>query len=162
MMSYQHRLILHYLANLVERLQHCDAEASRVLQWIYDPTNHDFVSHFVDWPSHWMPADWLKTQETWGMFQYTMRQYSTKAARRARRDQTAQRLRRLGKMLGLPLMDVNILELLLRCQTLPLLEAMIEAVFRFSIPRPSTSPQRTTSRAARVVGHVHLYAPGTL
>lgn len=47
------------------------------------------------------------------------------ASRNARHDRIARRLRRLGKMTGLTRIDVEILELLLRYQTQPVIEGMI-------------------------------------
>ena len=53
-------------------------------------------------------------------------------ARKARPDRTAQRLRRLARTTGLPRTDVDVLELVLRYQTQPVIESMIDDVFRSS------------------------------
>ena len=53
-------------------------------------------------------------------------------ARKARPDRTAQRLRRLARTTGLTRTDVDVLELVLRYQTQPVIESMIDDVFRSS------------------------------
>ena len=53
------------------------------------------------------------------------------AARPARSDRTAQRLRSLGKTAGLSRTDIAILELMLRYQTQPIIESMIDSVMEF-------------------------------
>ena len=53
-------------------------------------------------------------------------------ARKARPDRTAQRLRRLASATGLTRTDVDVLELVLRYQTQPVIESMIDNVFRSS------------------------------
>ena len=53
-------------------------------------------------------------------------------ARKARPDRTAQRLRHLAKATGLTRTDVDLLELVLRYQTQPVIESMIDDVFRSS------------------------------
>ena len=57
------------------------------------------------------------------------------AARSARSDGTAQRLRCLGKTMGLSRTDLAILELMLRYHTQPIIESMIDGVFKHSFVR---------------------------
>ena len=67
----------------------------------------------------------------WRSLQAALREeYS--AARKARPDRTGQRLRRLAKTTGLTRTDVDVLELVLRYQTQPVIESMIDDVFRSS------------------------------
>ena len=53
------------------------------------------------------------------------------ATRPARSDRTAQRLRSLGKTAGLSRTDIAILEIMLRYQTQPIIESMIDSVMEF-------------------------------
>ena len=53
------------------------------------------------------------------------------AAKPARSDRTAQRLRSLGKTAGLSRTDIAILEIMLRYQTQPIIESMIDSVMEF-------------------------------
>ena len=74
---------------------------------------------------------------SWRSLQAALREeYSV--ARKARPDRTAQRLRRLAKTTGLTRTDVDILELVLRYQTQPVVESIIDDVFR--TPRRLMTP----------------------
>ena len=53
------------------------------------------------------------------------------ATKPARSDRTAQRLRSLGKTAGLSRTDIAILEIMLRYQTQPIIESMIDSVMEF-------------------------------
>ena len=57
------------------------------------------------------------------------------AARSARSDGTAQRLRCLAKTMGLSRTDLAILELMLRYHTQPVIESMVDGVFKHSFVR---------------------------
>ena len=73
----------------------------------------------------------------WRALQAALREeYS--AARKARPDPTGQRLRRLARATGLTRTDVDVLELVLRYQTQPVIESMIDDVFR--APRRFMAP----------------------
>ena len=73
----------------------------------------------------------------WRTLQTALRdEYSI--ARKARPDRAAQRLRRLARTTGLPRTDVDLLELALRYQAQPVVESMIDDVFR--APRRIMTP----------------------
>ena len=63
---------------------------------------------------------------------------TAQGTRKARPDRTAQRLRRLAKTTGLSRTDIDLLELVLRYQTQPVIESMIDDMFR--APRRFMTP----------------------
>ena len=69
-----------------------------------------------------------KSARKWRRLQEAL-QSECSATKKARYDRTAQRLRRLGKTTGLTRTDADILELLLRYQTQPIIESMVDDVF---------------------------------
>ena len=74
------------------------------------------------------------TGKQWSRLVEALRDMAS-AARSARSDGTAQRLRCLGKTMGLSRTDLAILELMLRYHTQPVIESMIDGVFKHSFVR---------------------------
>jgi len=104
----------------------------------------------------------------WRSLQDALRaEYS--AARKARPDRTGQRLRRLAKATGLSRTDVDLLELVLRYQAQPVIESMIDDVFRadrrVALQRGRDRRHGATSRcaanASRSFGSPSACSPGT-
>lgn len=128
---YEQRLVAFYLSNVATRLRHHDREASELADWLASRENRTVFGSGRRRPRmDWAESDFrerLSTQK-WCDIQDTLRnQYE--ATKRARHDHTAQRLRRLGKTVGLAPTDIGILELLLRYQTQPVIESMIDDIF---------------------------------
>ncbi len=129
--TYERRLIAFYLSNAAARLHHHDLEASELAEWLARRENHTVFAGGRRRPR----VDWAETDfgermsmRKWRGIQETLRnEYA--ALKRTRCDRTAQRLRRLGKMVGLTPTDADILELLLRYQTQPVIESMIDEIF---------------------------------
>ena len=123
--TYERRLIAFYLANAAARLHPRDPEASELADWLDRRENRFGGRHpRVDFGERLTARQWRAIQET------LHDEYA--ALKRTRPDHTAQRLRRLGKTVGLTPTDVDLLELLLRYQTQPLIESMIDDVFGHS------------------------------
>ena len=81
------------------------------------------------------------TGKQWSRLEEALRS-KWSAAKSVRSDRTAQRLRCLGRTTGLSRTDVAILELMLRYQTQPIIESMIDNVFQrysFNLRGPTLS-----------------------
>ena len=74
------------------------------------------------------------TGKQWSRLVEALRDMAS-AARSARSDGTAQRLRCLAKTMGLSRTDLAILELMLRYHTQPVIESMVDGVFKHSFVR---------------------------
>ena len=132
--AYEQRLMAFYLANAAAALHHRDREAADLADWIADRENR------VAFGGRRRPSlmgagkrgrDEGMSGGRWRALGEALREeYS--AARKARPDRTGQRLRRLARTTGLSRTDVDLLELVLRYQTQPVIESMIDDVFRSS------------------------------
>ena len=134
--AYERRLLAFYLANAASRLHYRDYEASNLADWVADRANG--VSTFgasgeCSCASTANPdTEHGMSARRWRVLQQALRD-EHEATRKARHDRTAQRLRRLGRAMCLTRTDIDILELLLRYQTQPVIEAMVDHVF--GVPR---------------------------
>ena len=132
--AYEQRLIAFYLANAASALHHRDREASDLAEWIADRENRTaFGSRKRRAPlraGKGGRGEGLSGGRWRALGEALREEYSV--ARKARPDRTAQRLRRLASATGLTRTDVDVLELVLRYQTQPVIESMIDDVFRSS------------------------------
>ena len=138
--AYEQRLMAFYFANAAAALHHRDREASDLAEWVADGENR------VAFGRRKRPSpiragkrgrDEGLSGGNWRSLQEALRdEYS--AARKARPDRTAQRLRRLAMTTGFSRTDVDLLELVLRYQAQPVIESMIDDVFR--APRRFMTP----------------------
>ena len=138
--AYEQRLVAFYLANAAAALHHRDREASDLADWIADRENR------VAFGRRKRPSpiragtrgrDEGLSGGNWRSLKEALREeYS--AVRKARPDRTGQRLRRLARATGLSRTDIDLLELVLRYQTQPVIESMIDDVFR--APRRFMTP----------------------
>ena len=156
--AYERRLILHCLANAASRLHHRDPEAKGLVEWVTDDGHRRVLgggrrasrasgrrpralpanlgrkgSGLDDLLDHQAFKDLEEctdgpTGKQWRRVAEALRSKCS-AAKSVRSDRTAQRLRRLGRTTGLSRTDVAILELVLRYQTQPIIESMIDDVF---------------------------------
>ena len=114
--AYEQRLIAFYLSNAASSLHHRDREASDLAEWVTDRENRTAFGgkrKGFDAPAGEGGPDEGVSARKWRSLQEALREeYS--AARKARHDRPAQRLRRLGKAMGLTRTDVDILDLVLR------------------------------------------------
>ena len=146
--AYERRLIAFYLANAASSLRHRDHEASELAEWMTARENRvAFGSKRKRLHRRNIDPDEGMSDRKWRSLQDTLRDEFS-AAKKARYDRTARRLRRLGRATGLRRTEVEILELLLRYRTQPIIESMIDDIFgHFSRPVRSVSPLNLRSPA---------------
>ena len=129
--TYERRLIVIFLANAAARLHHRDGEAAALAEWAVDRDNrsaYESKSLF----SRLVQADIEHEERITARQLRNLRQALREecaAMKRTKFDRTALRLRCLGEATGLSPTDVDILELLLRYQTQPVIESMVDEVF---------------------------------
>ena len=127
--AYEQRLAAFYLSNAAARFHYRDPEAAELADWLECRENRLVLPgrrrRRADWQAH---SDERLTARRWRGIQDTLRDEHADL-KGARPDRPAQRLRRLGKTVGLTPTDVDILELLLRYQSQPVIERMISEIF---------------------------------
>ena len=128
--AYERHLIAFYLANAAAHLYHRDKEAERLAEWVIDRDNRaafgrEGKSPFADGAE--TDFDERMSEGMWRRLRQTLRDECAET-KRAPRDQAARRLRCLAKTMGLSRTDVAILELLLRYETQPFIESMVDDV----------------------------------
>ena len=129
---YDRRLVLFYLSNAVSYLRY---RAKDLPAWLLDHEN-DLKFRYPQTPKSvtavaiWHGSSLLKKEPSleWQRLAETLRNEFA-AARQARPDRTAKRLRRLARAVGLTRIDTAILELMLRYFTVPFVESMIDDIF---------------------------------
>ncbi len=131
--AFERHLIAFYLANAAERFHHRDREATDLAEWIAGSgRRHAFDRRRPPVSCLTRALDEIGESMSARQLHYLGRALREECAatRSARPDRTAQRLRQLGKATGLEPIDVDILELLLRYQTQPAIESMVDDIFR--------------------------------
>ena len=134
--AYLRDLVISYVANTVKRLDKRDPEAADLMSWVIENagvlkldtrqkapprrTRRDRVSD---------AADSSLTEDSWEEFRETLCHKAQTTARR-RPDLTARRLRHLADITGISPTDIRILEVLLLYETEPVIDSMIDDVFR--------------------------------
>ena len=131
--AYEHRLFALYLANAASRLSYRDPEAAALVMWVTDREN--LTARGRGSPRSRRRRREIEREEELSARQFrelrdALREESSN--RRARPDQTARRLRRLGRSTSLSRIDLDILEVLLRYRTRPVFESMIDDIFERS------------------------------
>ncbi len=130
--AYERYLIAFYLSNAAARLHPQDREASALADWIGDRDHRSAYDRRNDLFSRLSRGD-LDLEEPISKRQLrNLRQAlrnESAALKGTKLDRTAQRLRRLGKATGLEPIDIDILEVLLRYQTQPVIESMVDDIF---------------------------------
>ena len=137
--AYEQHLFTSYLVNAASGLHHRDPEASELADWITTKGSHIAAGGI----RRRMLSRWEENDEEEKMSARTLRgleemlRAELAATTKGRRDRTALRLQRLGRTTGLTRTDLDILELLLRYQTQPVIESLIDEVFGLRFGRPS-------------------------
>ena len=135
--DHERHLIVSYLANAAARLHHRDREAEALAEWLADRDNrslYESKSLFSRLVRAGIEPDEQITARQFRCLRQALREECA-AVKPTRYDRTAQRLRCLGEATGLSPTDIDILELLLRYQTQPLIESLIDDVFYRSTRR---------------------------
>ena len=128
---YERHLLAFYLANAASGLHHRDREASALAEWVADRENR--VACGRRSKRSRLRGTELDPEE--GMSAEKLRRLAEAlrdecaATKKARFDRTAQRLRSLAPTAGLSRTDIDIMELLLRYQSQPIIESMVDDVF---------------------------------
>ena len=138
--AYERRLLAFYLANAASRLHHRDREAFNLAKWAssranraaFGRKNRRLRTREAD-PA----ADEGMTAREWRNLQDALREECS-MTEKMRYDRAARRLRRLGKSMGLTRTDLGVLELGLRYHIQPIIESMVDDVFR--PPRGAMTP----------------------
>ncbi len=130
--AYERHLIASYLSNAAGRLHHRDREASALAEWIADRDNRSAYDRRKDLYSRLVRLD-LELEEPVSARQLRCLKQVLRdecaATKGTKLDRTGQRLRRLGEATGLEAIDVDILELLLRYRTQPVIESLVDDIF---------------------------------
>ena len=130
--TYERKLIATYLANLAANLNYRDPEAAGLVKWITDRGNQNLYggkSMFPDMDSFEHHLDDKPTKDQLHMVREAL-QRECAAFKTAKYDLAAKRLQNLAQATCLSTIDVDILELLLRYSTQPVIERMIDDIFR--------------------------------
>ena len=132
---YERRLILSYLSNAFKRFHSGEAEARNLLQWTqrhedqleipYPHTEDDNATR----TARRKPRDEEVSALEWWQVGNALKS-ALAAAGKARTDRTTRRIRHLAKATRLSPTDTAVLELLLRYQTVSLVESMIDDIGR--------------------------------
>ena len=129
--AHEKRLVTSYLANAASHLHHQDREAAELAAWIADRDNRMAFGTGSRRPRLRSPDPDPEEGMSKGKLsrlEVTLCEEYAKV-RRARHDRTARRLQALGETVGLGRTDLDILELLLRYRTQPIIESMVDDIF---------------------------------
>ena len=159
--AYMRRLVLGYLTNIAARFRHRSPEGREMVKWVLNSAD------ILNLPGY---AENTRLQEEAGRDgEISADEWSRlldilasecRASRRVRGDLTAQRVRSLGRYMGLSRTDVALLEFLLCYETQPVIESLVDDILchrGFSMRRC-----RCLSVANVGLAHVLGISPGTL
>ncbi|MYD78574.1 MAG: AAA family ATPase [Gammaproteobacteria bacterium] len=130
--NYERKLITTYLANMAVKLNHRDPAAVGLVNWITDKDNrhlHGVNTIFPHMVSIARYLDDTPTKDQLRMVRQAL-QSERVALKSTKYDLAAKRLQNLAQATCLSTTDVDILELLLRYSTQPVIEKMIDDIFR--------------------------------
>ena len=124
---YERHLLAFYLANAASGLQHRDREAAALAGWVDDKENRIALGGIGRLRARRRNPDYDEiSKERFRSLRQTLQ--DERAAGTPRRDRTGQRLQRLAQTAGLSTTDITILELLVRHQTNPVFESLVDDV----------------------------------
>lgn len=129
--TYEQHLLASYFVNAASSLHHRDPEASELAAWVPDKANRIAKGrNRRRFRRQWADEDHGEGMSTGKLraLRDTLRA-TLVATGKPRGDRATLRLRRLGRSLGLTRTDLAILELLLRYQTQPVIESLVDEVF---------------------------------
>ena len=128
---YEQHLMFCYLANAASRLHYRSKEAEKLIEWVADNADELNLDGMVQPPRRRSFRDEGKagqSKQEWQAFRKIL-EGKRSTTKNAPEDVTARRIRNLGKTTGLSSTDVDILNFMLRCETQPVIESMIDDVF---------------------------------
>ena len=124
--AYERHLLANYLANAAFGLRRRDSETAALAEWAADRKNRVALGPGKR-RRRWSPDRDIISKERFASLRQALQ--DERPARAPRRDRMGQRLLGLAQTAGLSRTDTAILELLLRCQTRPVFESLVEDVF---------------------------------
>ena len=128
---YEQRLMFCYLANAASRLHYRSKEAEKLIEWVADNADELNLEGMVQPPRRRSFRDESEagpSKQEWQAFRKIL-ESKRSTTKNAPEDVTARRIRSLGKTTGLSSTDVDILNFMLRCETQPVIESMVDDVF---------------------------------
>ena len=128
---YEQRLMFCYLANAASRLHYRSKEAEKLIEWVADNADELNLEDMVQPPRRRSFRDEREagpSKQEWQAFRKIL-EGKRSTTKNASEDVTARRIRSLGKTTGLSSTDVDILNFMLRCETQPVIESMVDDVF---------------------------------
>ena len=131
MTAHERRLCALYLLNASNFFDHREREARDLAEWVANRKSGDRFGdrrwrRDEDIPEYELGNEPFRRR--WSSLRNTLRKEYL-ALKRTRRDRTARRVWRLGEAMGLVREEIDILELLLRYHTQPLIESMVDDIF---------------------------------
>ena len=130
--GYERRLILGYLSNLASRLHHNRPEARALAECVAERADHltvvDCDARRIEERLYAYSHEEL-TAARWQQLRDILKGQQAET-KHVRADRTALRIRRLGREMELSRTDIVILEFLLRYQTQPAIESIVDNVVR--------------------------------
>ena len=128
---YEQHLMFCYLANAASRLHYRSKEAEKLIEWVADNADELNLDGMVQPPRRRSFRDEREagpSKQEWQAFRKIL-EGKRSTTKNASEDVTARRIRSLGKTTGLSSTDVDILNFMLRCETQPVIESMVDDVF---------------------------------
>ena len=121
------RMVLGYLLNLAARTRHRTPEGREFSKWVLESADFLALPGYAENPQ--LLKRFNKREELsasqWEHLRETLAAEYT-ASKRVRTDRTTRRIRTLGRHMRLSRVDVDLLELMLRYDTQPLVESMVD------------------------------------
>ena len=124
---YERRLLLSYSRNVASRFDHRHPVASALTEWIEDHADLLEIGRSCTGLGSRSPDDSSLSCEAWERLKDVLGREVARA-RNARADSMAKRIRELARIVRMSKADIAILEFLLRYQTRPLVESMVDAI----------------------------------
>ena len=127
--AYIRRLTLRYLTNIAKRVRYRTPEAAELVKWVLSYADQLGLADYAEKPAllNRVESEREMTAFEWGRLRSVLER-ECKATARVRRDATGRRVRHIASHMGLAPLDLALLELLLRYETEPLIDSMIDDV----------------------------------
>lgn len=136
---YETRIAIHWLANLITRMDPRSEEAGRLAGWLFENAGRKIKGESGKWrpletaaratrfrKKHSEPwSRWKTSSAEWKRLKAAL-ENARRQTRRIKPDRTARRLQLLAKATGMNCEDVEILEVLLRHRTNPWLQSLVD------------------------------------
>ena len=127
--AYTRRLIMGYLTNIAARVRHHSPEGRELVKWILnsaDILNLPGYSENTLLQEHARREGEIPADEWGRLLDILASEY--RASKRVRGDLSARRVRSLGRYMGLSPTDIALLEFVLRYETQPVIESLVDDI----------------------------------